>query len=139
MSGGFNLTEVVITLTVLGILAGASVPLYHGHVESMRAQEARAALMLIHSAEMSFRTSGSGAGEMQPDLYWPSPSATVSDISAINAAMGLNLVENYYDFAITTSTCGPPGECFEASATRVGGDKVYWITQGGTINEDYDE
>ncbi|OGW79400.1 MAG: hypothetical protein A3G33_03410 [Omnitrophica bacterium RIFCSPLOWO2_12_FULL_44_17] len=51
---GFSLTELLITVTVLGILAAVSVPVYLNHLEKARISEAIQLLNRVHIGKQQF-------------------------------------------------------------------------------------
>ena len=85
---GFTLTEIMITLVILGILAAIAIPAYFRTVEQSRSNEAITNLNIIHMAEKISRLNAS------PQTFW-GPGATT--IAAINTALNTDIGATFYD------------------------------------------
>lgn len=126
---GFSLAEIAITITIIGLLAGVGVPIFMAQIEQAREQEATSNLMMIYTAEMTYRYNSPSAVALS-QTYWPA-AGTVSDIAAINSGLGISLQENYYDLSVTRIP-GNPGD-FQATAVRIGGTKTFTISKNGSL------
>ena len=85
---GFTLTEIIVLIIILGIIAGFTIPNYRKSVEAEFERTARFQLENIYKAEQIYRAKAKD--------YWPDdPSAvgTDQDITAINDALFLNITE----------------------------------------------
>lgn len=116
---GFTLMEVLIVIVVLGVLVGLAVPNYFRTVEKTRSNEAIANLKTIHMGQKIYRVDNN-------TFYGPS-----SSLSSINQNLNTDVTEEFYSLAITHADA----TTFEATASRVGGTKVFTIDETGNISE----
>ncbi|OGX16370.1 MAG: hypothetical protein A2166_06410 [Omnitrophica WOR_2 bacterium RBG_13_41_10] len=119
---GFNLLELVIVITVIGILVTLALPPYNRSKEQVLGKEAQSNLRLILAAEKTYR--------MEYGTYWP-PSSFNFDIEEINNNLKLFLTNTNWWWIITGG-----GSTFTALVQRlgVGGykDCEYTINEAGT-------
>ncbi len=76
----FTLTELIVTIVIIGILVGLALPQFTKTFETTKAKEAVAALRQIRTGERIYRLS--------EDFVYPSftdPANPVSDIATVNA------------------------------------------------------
>ncbi|MFV1994797.1 MAG: type IV pilin protein [Verrucomicrobiales bacterium] len=83
--GGFSLTEIIVTVAVVGILSGIAIPAYQGVMEQSRVQASRDKLQMLNRAVRAFaqtnwnlslpRDDGSSADEIAilRTLQWRDP------------------------------------------------------------------
>lgn len=96
---GFTLFEVLVVLTLLGILVGVSVALYRDHVDQARSVEAAQNLSAIHGGEV--------LQELEHGAF-----IEAADLPAINTALHLELTARYFDYQVRVNE-----DTFLATAT----------------------
>ncbi len=101
---GFTLTELMIVIVILGILAGLAIPNYLASRERSFDKEAVAGLNLIRSAEKAVNA--------YREAYWP-PAGSNGVIAQIDGNLSLGLTENNWDYTILRTGTG-----FCATAVR---------------------
>lgn len=79
----FTLVEILVVVIIVGILVSLVLPHINPITEMSLDREAKAALALIRMAEKNCK--------MEEGSYYPNPINTVSDASAINTNLKLNL------------------------------------------------
>ena len=124
MKSAFTLTELIITLIIIGILVSLALPLFTRAMESTRANEAKAALEQIRAGERIYRTS--------EGYYYPHSadhSSAEEDEATINSFLKLFLDtrEKDWKYKVDTDTA----DDFTATATRTSGGN-----QGETVTID---
>ncbi len=123
---GFTLTEILIAIVVLGVLAGLALPNYFRTVEQARSNEAVANLNIIRMGERIYR--------LNNGRYWPNPDGTDNTLATINSTLNIELNTTYYNTLSVTSTS--TGAAFTATASRGNtGAKQFTIDQNGAITE----
>jgi len=101
----FTITEMIVVVVILGVLAGIAIPNYNKTIERSHVQDAINQLSALHAAEtIQFARTGS---------YWPA-SATTYLITDINTNLKLNIIEN----DMTYSCQGFQGATFTCQASR---------------------
>ncbi len=86
---GFTLMELMITVVIMGVMAGFGIPTYTKAVARTRERDARMNLEVIREAVRLYRVRENG--NIPPDQ---------ADVAAINVAFHLNIIEqegNSYD------------------------------------------
>ena len=116
---GFTLMEVLLVVVVLGVLAGLAIPNYRKTVEKAKSSEAVSNLKTLHLGEKIYFVDNSA-------YYGPN-----SDLAQINQNLNIDISEEHYDVAITAASAS----AYTATASRIGGTKVFTITQTGQITE----
>ena len=113
--------EVLITLAVIGALAGLSVPIYSGLIEESRSNEAKANLQVIYLAEkihlLDYNQYHPGGGGGYTD----------ADLGNINKWLKTDITVQYYDIEITNSGSGTSSTGYTAKATRKGNPGRYYV------------
>lgn len=118
---GTSLIELVMVVTIIGILVSLSVPTFHRALEQSRADLAAANLRAIWSAER---------------LYWLDNREFTNDLSALRS-LGLldsSIVDNSHFYVYDISSAS--ADAFAAHATRVANARFngsFGITDSGTI------
>lgn len=128
MSGGFNLTELMIVVLIIGILAAIAVPSYVRTQERARVQEAIVALKLIRAGEEIYQ--GEYGGYYGADIV----AGNFTGAGSANTALRLDLNETDWDYAITAVNNAVSPQTFTANATRPwgAGNCVYQVDQTST-------
>ena len=130
-SQAFTLTEILISVLIMGILAGMAIPSFRTAVEQSRSNEARAAINIIYSAEKIYL--------LNTARCWPNPDSTTTCLvsggvpAAINTGLSVDLpAMAYYNLSVTSTSA-----TFTATATRTTGSspKTFTINQAGTQSE----
>ena len=127
---GFTLTELLIVVIIIGILATLALPMLVKTMEKAKLGEAASNLNLIRTGEKIYF--------LEYNQYW-------SDVSQLNIenpntfkADGVTVPNNrYFDYDITSVTASPYN--FTARATRRNGPysgKSVYIDKYGTITSD---
>ena len=115
----FTLMEILITLIILGVVAGLAVPAYFNTVEEGRKNEARVNLSIIRMGEKIF-ASNDPAGK-----FWnggANPCAVVGNgptaCTAINTALGVDISVQYYNITSITAANAVIPHTVQIVATR---------------------
>jgi len=130
-NSGFTLVEILVTVLILGVIAGLATPTYFKSVEQSRSNEATVNLNAIYMAEKIYALNNGGN-------YW-GPGSNPSLVS-INSTLNIDINPQYYPVTSITTTTGTPAT-FSAKVTRntvQGGNsdgvvQSYSIDQTGTI------
>ena len=104
VSRGFTLTEVLITVLILGVLAGLALPTFFSAVERSRSNEALTNLNIIHMGEKIYRLSNPAfvAG---------------ANVTALNTALTVDMASSFYDCAAVIGGVAP-NDTYTATCTR---------------------
>ena len=122
---GFTLAEILVTVVILGILAGLAAPMYGSMIEGSRSNEAKASLSIILMAEKVYKLNSTG------QVYWGAGGTTAA---AINTGLNIELMPRFYDANWSMAQAGNgAGATFTARVERTG-DATRWysIDQAGT-------
>jgi prepilin-type N-terminal cleavage/methylation domain-containing protein len=102
----FTLTEIIVVVIILGIIATLGVRYYINTMEHAHQRDAIVNLTAIHSANQVYRA--------RNGQYWPP--ASNQGVNAINTALKLNIIEDGMTY--TCNTGGTPGQTFACFADR---------------------
>ena len=120
MKKAVTLLELMVVITIIGILVAMSVPMFTRAIENTRAEEAVAALEQIRNAERIYR--------VEENDYWPAGSSE-NTIGSINTELRLALdtrPNRNWDYEIT-ATASP--DTFLATAeSQTGANRTETIT-----------
>ncbi len=109
---GFTLLEIVITIIVVGTLAGFSIPFFVNTIQEARERDAVLQLEAIKGMEENlFAASGQ---------YWPADGSTQST-GGINTNLKLSIVENEMEFR-----CSGDGSSFTCTAYHPNAGSPDW-------------
>jgi prepilin-type N-terminal cleavage/methylation domain-containing protein len=130
---GFSLTELLIVICIIAIIAAISIPLIKGYMESIREQQVNAKLSNIGTAANTFRTAGGQRRYPTLDeLRVKLPGQNAPLISPLDAPVaGLN--------GWMIQGCGSTATAFCAYAYKIGktpsltNKKFYAVYEDGTV------
>ena len=91
---GFSLTELMIVVAIIGILAVIAIPNFLKYQARAKQSEAKANLVAIHTSEMA---------------YFAENNAYVDDFNAIGFAVTGSSQLYYYELGVSSSGTLPPG------------------------------
>jgi len=125
---GFNLSELIVVLVIVGVLAGLALPRYNKAIETARAKEALAVLEQIRIAQRVYF--------IAEKFYYPGVTSAEDDIIQINADLHLGIssgTSRNWNFSIQTTGA----DQFEATAERTSGthfDETIILDQDGNVS-----
>ncbi len=132
LSSGFTLTELLIVVIIVGILATLALPMLVKTMEKAKLGEAASNLNLIRTGEKIYF--------LEYNQYWPVVSQLNIEDPNTMKADGTTPVDNrYFNYDITSVTASPYN--FTARAMRRNGPysgKSCYIDKYGTITSDAD-
>jgi prepilin-type N-terminal cleavage/methylation domain-containing protein len=117
---GFTLTELLIVVIIMGILAGFSLPNYTRSVKRARARDALNNLTAIHAAQLIYRSSNSVFRRC----------IDVTAINNLNGTATLNVIQNGATYSCNDQGVNPPTVCRAVAA----GDFTVTVTLASAIN-----
>lgn len=106
--GGFTLTELIITVAIIGILAAIVVPMYTNHIRRARRSDAKVALESVRAMEEQYRAENGSYTTDRNDLVsfgWPD-----------NGGNAIDYVAGDYTITLVADASG-----FLAQATPIAG------------------
>ncbi len=112
----FTLMELMIVVSVIGIIAAFAIPNYDKAVERNYRKIAEGNLTLIYSANQVYKA--------RYGKYWPGFPNPWQDLTAINTNLNLNIVADGFEY-LCTSTDPLHFSCYAYRGTAPG---KYWIT-----------
>ncbi len=129
MKKGFTLTEMLIVVIIIGVLATLALTQYGRHREGVLDKEASANLKLIQSAQRIYK--------MEFGFYADCGNTSTGEESDINDQLRLLLptdANRKWAYKITdwTHVVSPPSDTFTAKAQRQGSDSRVWCINQAT-------
>jgi len=107
---GFSLTELLVSITILGILAAVSIPLYSRYLDKSRVSEAQVTMLSLYNAEKAYK-----------QRYGEFPS--LSNHDAIKEILGIDLSEaRYFRYSISTEDEPESGIIYATATDKMGSD-----------------
>ena len=103
----FTLTELLIVVTLIGIIAAFAIPNYSKTIDRAHVRDAVTQLTSIWSANKIYK--------VQNGQYWP-PDTNSHLIAEINLTLGLGIIENGMTYSCVQGA--NPGTTFTCTATR---------------------
>ena len=103
-SVGFTLTEVLIALVIVAVLAALAIPAYRNTMEQARSNEAITNLNVVHMAEKIRR--------LNTGSY-----AAGADIATLNATLSTDMASTFFTGAVTIAGVSP-NDSYTATMTR---------------------
>lgn len=120
---GYTLTEILIAIVLLGILAGLAVPTYFTTIEQSRSNEAKSNLYTIWMAEKIYK--------LNNNVYYPFDTST-STLTSINSALNIEVATQYYTLTVGANKLSGAGAACSATAARGNtGAKTFTISFTG--------
>ena len=83
---GFTLTELLIVVMVIGVMASFAVPSYTKSIRRSHERDMITQLQALHSANLIYRA--------QEGNYWDTAGVAEMDLTVINATLGINIIAN---------------------------------------------
>ena len=115
---GFTLTEIMITVVILAVIAGLAVPGYFNTVEQARMNEAETTLNIIHMGEKIYR--------LNQSTFWDG--GANASVAAIDAALNVDISTTYYS-VIDFSGVNANGYTVRATRNATAGGNTAWFIQ----------
>ena len=125
--------ELMITVVIMGVIAGLAIPAYFSTIEQGRLNEARVNIAIVRMGEMIF------ANNDAQGRYWPTGGgASTPGDAAINTALSVTITSVYFTISLNVDNTATP-KTFTVTATRnnvSGGNGVTTCTinQAGITN-----
>ncbi len=104
--GGFTLTELMVVVIVIGIMASFAVPSYTRSIRKSHERDMIMQLTALHASNLIFRA--------QQGDYWSTGGVVENKLMTINTTLGINIISND---GTTYSYKGTSGTSFTATAT----------------------
>lgn len=129
---GYTLVEILVTVVIIGVMAGLALPGYFSTVEEARSNEAKINLQIIRTGQKV-----RALNDPKKD-YW-NPGANFT-LTTLNSTLNVDITTQYYGITDITANNSANPKTFTAQATRnstKGGDtgRFYTIDQNGTIRD----
>ena len=117
---GYTLTEMLVVLVIIAILAALAWPNYKTIKEKALNREAKASLALIRAAEKIYR--------LEQGFYYPRPATATTVVSNINSYLKLSLPDTASVTWSISVDSTPASGVATATRTGVGVDGRIWST-----------
>lgn len=133
---GFTLTEILIVIVIVGVMAGMAIPGYFNTIEETRANEATVNLQVIRAGQKVYALNNSNGFYWNPGTNPPVNGAVavgVNGAGGINQTLNVDITTQFYNITSITANNGVTPRTFLAVATRNnvqgGGGRQISVTQ----------
>lgn len=123
-SEGFSLLELLVTVAIIAILAGISIPAFQSHTNRAQEMDAQMVLRSIGSAQERHRML-TGAYFNQGGL----PSQPSTDQLSASLLGGVRLNSKYFYFSVISASPGPPAAFVARASSRRQPARFFTIDQ----------
>ena len=107
-ANGFTLMEVMITVVIIGILAGTAYPSYTRFVAEARRSDATINMMRIAALQEKFFTEcGRYTNQLNGFISNPNPALRCTGLGAGPTAISYTTTDGYYTLTVPTLVAGP--------------------------------
>jgi len=121
----FTLTELIVTIIILSVIAGFAIPKFVGVVEKGYQDEAKNQLRAIHAAEQIYFS--------RRGYYWPENN-NPHGVDEINQNLGLNIIPKGVVYNCLSS--GPSSvPCFMCTAIRTPSNSFTGVVTNSPLSE----
>jgi len=120
---GFTVTEIMIVLVMLAVLAGLAIPAYTTTIEQSRKNEVTTTLSIIHMGEKIYRLNNA--------TYWDGGTRDLTnagDLTAVNDALNIDIAPTFYT-SLVFSGVGAGGYTARISRNATQGGNTSWWYQ----------
>ncbi len=115
---GFTLTEVMIVITILSVMAGLAVPGYFRTIEQSRINEAVTTLNIIHMGEKIYR--------LNNGMFWDG--GANASVANIDNSLNIDISPTYYN-DIDFSSVNANGYTVRVTRNGTSGGNTSWFYQ----------
>lgn len=126
LNKGFTLIELMITISIVAIIASIAYPSYQNHITRVRASEAQAQLLDVMQRQRKFYSEQNRFTVDLTDIF---PAAALTDSGGLLTEQGFH--------AITSAPCGeqPLTACVDLIATPTGRAAVGTVFRYNSLNQ----
>ncbi len=117
---GFTITELILVVVIISIMAGFGIPNYTKAVERAHVRDVNNQLLALYSANQVYRA--------QNGRFWPADNNAGAgyDVAAISTNLGLSIIPNGMTYNCTGAGVAPG--TFSCTSARNGGSAVFTLT-----------